>query len=402
MKKKTIVLALASAMLMAALTGCSGSSAETEAPAETAAATEAAQAEAEAGEEAAEAEEAEAAGEGIQGKFLYIITDNLGDMGFRDNGLYGVQNVCETYGCEYDVIELGSDKSTYENAFADACDSGEYTYLVTCSNGGMSDLVMKYAPDYPEMRFVTFDVGATTEVTADNVCAINYRQNEGAYLAGVLAASISDTQKIGAWVFNEVPIGHDFVTGYVDGARAVNPDIDITVSYGSGAVNIGKTQEVTGTMFDSGIDTVFNVQGSTTSGAATACYDRGGLDAGLAVIGVDSDQYTVYTTTDSTLKDAATTIVTSMLKDVTYSLEYLFAGIEDGSIQWGNLVSFGLAEKSVCLADNEHFEEVVPAEVHTVLDEYTEKIANGEIEPKGFFTTFDSDVAAFEEWRDNG
>ena len=246
-------------------------------------------------------------------------------------------------------------------------------------------------------KFVTFDVGATTEVTSDNVCAINYRQNEGAFLAGVLAASITTSQKIGAWVFNEVPIGHDFVAGYVDGARTINPDIDITVSYGSGAVNIGKTQEVTGTMFDSGIDTVFNIQGSTTSGAATACYDRGGLDAGLAVIGVDSDQWNVYTTTDSTLKDAATTIVTSMLKDVTYSLEYLFAGIEDGTIEWGNLVSFGLAEKSVCLADNEHFQEVVAPEVHAVLEEYTQKVANGEITPN-----FNSDVAAFEEWRDNG
>ena len=338
----------------------------------------------------------------IQGKFLYIITDNLGDMGFRDNGLRGVQNVCETYGCEYDVIELGGDKSTYENAFADACDSGEYAYIITCSNGGMSDLVLKYGPEYPEIKFVTFDVGATTEVTSDNVCAINYRQNEGAFLAGVLAASITTSQKIGAWVFNEVPIGHDFVAGYVDGARTINPDIDITVSYGSGAVNIGKTQEVTGTMFDSGIDTVFNIQGSTTSGAATACYDRGGLDAGLAVIGVDSDQWNVYTTTDSTLKDAATTIVTSMLKDVTYSLEYLFAGIEDGTIEWGNLVSFGLAEKSVCLADNEHFQEVVAPEVHAVLEEYTQKVANGEITPKGFFTDFYSDVAALEEWRDNG
>ena len=117
---------------------------------------------------------------------------------------------------------------------------------------------------------------------------------------------------------------------------------------------------------------------------------------------MDSDQWNVYTTTDSTLKDAATTIVTSMLKDVTYSLEYLFAGIEDGTIEWGNLVSFGLAEKSVCLADNEHFQEVVAPEVHAVLEEYTQKVANGEITPKGFFTDFNSDVAAFEEWRDNG
>ena len=385
--KKRIALILFAAMLVSMLAGCGGDS-STDSTDDSAGTTE--------------TSGADPSDSSIQGKFLYIITDNLGDMGFRDNGLRGVQNVCETYGCEYDVIELGGDKSTYENAFADACDSGEYAYIITCSNGGMSDLVLKYGPEYPEIKFVTFDVGATTEVTSDNVCAINYRQNEGAFLAGVLAASITTSQKIGAWVFNEVPIGHDFVAGYVDGARTINPDIDITVSYGSGAVNIGKTQEVTGTMFDSGIDTVFNIQGSTTSGAATACYDRVGLDAGLAVIGVDSDQWNVYTTTDSTLKDAATTIVTSMLKDVTYSLEYLFAGIEDGTIEWGNLVSFGLAEKSVCLADNEHFQEVVAPEVHAVLEEYTQKVANGEITPKGFFTDFNSDVAAFEEWRDNG
>lgn len=338
---------------------------------------------------------------GISGKFLYIITDNLGDLGFRDNGMKGVQNVCAAYGSEYSVIELGNDKSTYEVAFLDACDSGEYAYIVTCSNGGMSDLVFKYAPDYPNTKFVTFDVGATAVVKADNVCAINYRQAEGSFLAGVLAASLTKTNTIGAWVFNEVPVGHDFVTGYVDGARAYNPDIRIVVSYGNGVVDIGKAQEVTGTMFDSGVDVIFNIQGSTTSGTATACFSRGGIEKNLYVIGVDSDQWNVYTTTDSNLANAATTIVTSMLKDVAYSLEYLFAGINDGSIKWGTLASFGIAEKSIGLAQNKHFAEVVPAEVHKILDQYTQDISDGKISPKGFFSYFNADVAKFEAWRDS-
>lgn len=68
--------------------------------------------------------------------------------------------------------------------------------------------------EYPRrLNLSPLVVGATTEVTSDNVCAINYRQNEGAFLAGVLAASITTSQKIGAWVFKEVPIGHDFVAG---------------------------------------------------------------------------------------------------------------------------------------------------------------------------------------------
>lgn len=337
----------------------------------------------------------------ISGKFLYIITDNLGDLGFRDNGMKGVKNVCDTYGCEYSVIELGNDKSTYEVAFLDACDSGEYEYIVTCSNGGMSDLVFKYAPEYPDINFVTFDVGATAEVKADNVCAINYRQSEGSFLAGVLAASLTKTGKIGAWVFNEVPVGHDFVTGYIDGARTHNPDIKVVVSYGNGTVDVAKTQEITGTMYDAGVDVIFNVQGSTTSGAATACYSRGGIDKNLYVIGVDSDQWKVYTTKDSTLTNAATSITTSMLKDVAYSLEYLFAGINDGSIKWGTLASFGIAEKSIGLAQNEHFAKVVSADIHKILDEYTEKVSDGTIKPKGFFTSFESNVAEFEKWRDH-
>ena len=156
--KKRIALILFAAMLVSMLAGCGGDS-STDSTDDSAGTTE--------------TSGADPSDSSIQGKFLYIITDNLGDMGFRDTGLRGVQNVCETYGCEYDVIELGGDKSTYENAFADACDSGEYAYIITCSNGGMSDLVLKYGPEYPEIKFVTFDVGATTEVTSDNVCAIN-------------------------------------------------------------------------------------------------------------------------------------------------------------------------------------------------------------------------------------
>jgi len=336
----------------------------------------------------------------ITGRFLYILPDNLGDMGFRDNGMNGVRNVSATFGVEYDVIELGADKSTYEVAFLDACDSGKYQFIVTCSNGGMSDLVFKYAPEFPNIKFVTFDVGATVKVTADNVCAINYRQNEGSFLAGVLAASMTKTGKIGIWVFNEVPVGHDFLAGYVDGARTHKPDIDIVMSYGNGAVDIAKTQEVTGTMYDSGVDVIFNVQGSTTSGAATSAFNRGGLDKNLYVIGVDSDQYKVYTTRDSNLAKPATTIITSMLKDVTHSLEYLFDGLVKGSLQWGTLVSMGVAEESIGLAENSHFSETVPAEVHKTLGEYANKISSGAIVPKGFFTFFNSNIEPFRAWRD--
>ena len=81
--KKRIALILFAAMLVSMLAGCGGDS-STDSTDDSAGTTE--------------TSGADPSDSSIQGKFLYIITDNLGDMGFRDNGLRGVQNVCETYG----------------------------------------------------------------------------------------------------------------------------------------------------------------------------------------------------------------------------------------------------------------------------------------------------------------
>ena len=79
--------------------------------------------------------------------------------------------------------------------------------------------------DYPEIDFIAFDMSAETDLSAlDNMFGIAFKQNEGSYLAGALAGLITKTNKIGVFIFNDVPIGNDFLTGYIAGVRETNPD----------------------------------------------------------------------------------------------------------------------------------------------------------------------------------
>ena len=181
---------------------------------------------------------------------------NLGDLSFNDSGWQGCQAAAEKYGYKAAVIELGKDTSTYESAFLDACDSGEYSVVVTQSNYGLSDLCQKYGPQYPDMKFIAFDMSASAEITAKNMFGIAYKQNEGSFLVGVLSAAISKSNKVGVFVFNDVPVGNDFLTGYIEGVRTTNPDAEISYAYGGGTADATKVQEVTSAMFDSGVDIV--------------------------------------------------------------------------------------------------------------------------------------------------
>ena len=150
-------------------------------------------------------------------KGIIYLCRNLGDKGFNDNGWWGTQEVAEKYGMEAAVVELGNDTSTFESAFLDACESGEYSILVTQSNSGLADMCIKYGPEYPDMQFIAFDAGISADFSsAPNVYGAAFGQNEGSWLAGVVAGSLTKSNKVGVYVFQDIPVGNDFLVGYLE------------------------------------------------------------------------------------------------------------------------------------------------------------------------------------------
>lgn len=383
--KKLLAILLVMAMVFA-LTACGGGN---DAPAAT---TSAAATPAESGSSNSETTPEPAKTESI----IYICL-NLGDLSFNDLGWVGCQGAAEKYGWTAEVIELGKDTSVYENAFLDAVDSGKYSIVVTQSNYGLSDLCIKYAPEYPDIKFVSFDMSASADVTGiNNLFGIAFKQNEGSFLVGALAGKLTKSNKIGVFLFNDVPVGNDFATGYIAGVRHANPDAEISVAYGGGTADASKLQEISSAMFDSGVDVIYGVSGSAYPGLAKEATGRGGFDNGIYAIGVDSDMWTVYKASENA--DIADVIITSMQKKVDEAIIYTMDRYVEGTLPFGNVEPYGIAQNGVGMADNEHYRANTPADVLEYMDQLMKDVVSGAVEVPSYF-----DFASYDEfaaWRD--
>lgn len=336
------------------------------------------------------------ADEGSTESIIYLCM-NLGDLSFNDLGWKGCQDAAAKYGWNAEVIELGKDTSVYENAFLDAIDSGKYTIVVTQSNYGLSDLCIKYAPEYKDIKFISFDMGASADISAiDNMFGIAFKQNEGSFLVGALAGKLTKTNKIGVFLFNDVPVGNDFATGYIAGVRHSNPDAEINVAYGGGTADASKLQEISSAMFDSGVDVIYGVSGSAYPGLAKEATSRGGFEKGIYAIGVDSDMWTVYKASENA--DIADVIITSMQKKVDEAVVYTLDRYVEGKLPFGVVEGYGILENGVGMADNEYYRANTPADVLEYMDALSEEVVSGKVEVPSYFDFADYD--AFAAWRD--
>lgn len=210
-------------------------------------------------------------------------------------------------------------------------------------------------------------------VEKDNVASIMFKEHEGSFLAGAAAALMSKTGKIGFVGGMEIPVIERFEAGFVAGAKSVKPDIQIDVQY-TGAFDkaeLGKT--TANKMYSSGIDIIFHAAGATGNGVFNEAKERKTQDANadVWVIGVDRDQYE-----EGKVDDKTNVTMTSMIKKVNVGVKDIAKRTMDGDFPGGEVVYYGLAEDGVGLADSRG---AISADVMAKVDEYKEKIVNGEI-----------------------
>ena len=153
----------------------------------------------------------------------------------------------------------------------------------------MEDSVNTIAEQQPDTQFGIID----GVVDQPNVASILFKEQEGAFLAGVAAALMTETDKIGFVGGMEIEVIERFEAGFVAGVAAVKPDIKVDVKY-TGAFDkaeLGKAEA--GRMYSSGIDIIFHAAGGTGNGVFAEAKERKQADrnANIWVIGVDSDQY---------------------------------------------------------------------------------------------------------------
>ena len=239
-------------------------------------------------------------------------------------------------------------------------------------------IMQRVATDYPNIKFAIIDgviFEADGKTPKSNVASLVFREHEGSYLVGMIAASKSKTGVLGFLGGMDIPLIHRFNKGYEEGARAVNPNVRVVSNYvgvnDAAWNNPAKGKELALAQIEKGADVIFTAAGNSGLGAFDAVEQYGRNASGEAnkfVIGVDSNQNAVK----------PGFVLTSMVKRVDNAVYDAVKEVLEGRFQGGFHV-FGLDKDGVAYALDEHNRPLISQEVLTKVNEAKSQIVVGEI-----------------------
>ncbi|NLJ79687.1 MAG: BMP family ABC transporter substrate-binding protein [Firmicutes bacterium] len=285
----------------------------------------------------------------------------LGDQSFNDAAYVGLMKLKDEMGAHTRYVESRT-PSDYEPNLSMLAREG---YDVIWSIGFLlEDAVRKTAVQYPDTMFGIIDSGFEDEEyagTLQNVMGVLFKEHEGSFLMGVLAAMTTESNVVGFVGGIELPVIERFEAGYKAGVWSVNPELNILTNYTGAFDDPARGKAAADSMARFGADVIFHAAGATGLGVIESAEEQG-----IWAIGVDSDQHHV----------APDAVLNSMIKRVD-------VGVFEGTLMMlepdfkGRTVFLGLAEAGVGLApaeSNNASEEATAAAL-----EWAQKIASGEL-----------------------
>lgn len=316
-------------------------------------------------------------------KAALLINGTLGDKSFYDSANEGLTKLQEELGedkFEFKVEQMGAtsaDEAKYEPTLYDYCDDGSYDVIIV-GTFQLKDALQKASADYPDQKFIYFDEQYDFESQGgENVYNVLYKQNEVSYLVGAAAAMMTtdstlpyvdpSNKVIGFLGGQDNSIISDFLIGYIQGAKDMDPDVQVAVAYVGNFYDSASGKDMALTQYQNGADVGYNVAGSAGLGQIEAA-----ASSQKYAFGVDSDQAAL-------LPDYAEFIPTSAIKNVGNSLIRAIKADLEGNMKLGETEYLGFAEGGVELVEDAHYEEVVPENIRTKIEELKQQIIDGEI-----------------------
>ncbi len=289
-----------------------------------------------------------------------------GDKSFNDAAYRGLERAKRNLGIDFEVIDPGAGEDR-ESALRKLASKPEIG-LIFGIGFIFSDDITQIAKDFPDKKFacVDYTVDKTKEMPS-NLLALEFKEEEGSFLVGALAAYISTTGKIGFVGGMESPLIKKFETGYTNGAKYVNKNIKILSAYvgvtGEGFKNSSKAKEIALTQYNNGVDIIYHASGLSGIGVFEAAKEMKKL-----VIGVDLDQY----------EEAPGYVLTSMTKQVDEMIYKAIVDFKNNEFK-GGIKNLGLKEKGVNYVYDANNQNLIPKDIYEKVEEIRTKIINGEI-----------------------
>jgi basic membrane protein A and related proteins len=303
-----------------------------------------------------------------------MVTDvgGLGDKSFNDLSYAGLQRAQKELGVQIKVLE-SKQITDYESNLSELAGAG---YSPIFAVGFlMTDAVTKESTAFPSVNFGGIDEFFTNPPA--NVVGLNFKEQEGAYLAGVVAGlttkatfdpRLNSQNVIGFVGGMPIPPVQRYEAGFKAGVKSVNPTAKVISLYAGKFDDQAKGRELGLSLISSGADVIFAAAGQTGLGTYKACADS----KKALFIGVDSDQFL-------TIPNSGSVMLTSAVKRVDNAVFTTIQQAAGGQFKGGQNISFGLKEDGVGIAPFHDFDSKIPQAIKDAVTKATAAIKDGTV-----------------------
>ena len=300
-----------------------------------------------------------------------LVTDlgKVNDGTFNEFAHKGVLAAQTEFGFEYKFIETTA-QADYEKNIQTFVDE-KFNVIVTVGFL-IADATKAAAAANPDITFIGVDQFYVPGEVTDNLLGLQFREDQAGFLAGALAAMMSESGTVGIVAGLEIPPVKKFKNGYDNGAAYVRPDINLLGVYLPSFIDPALGGSTAEQMIGEGADVIFGAGGPTGTGAIKAAAEKGTF-----VIGVDQDEY--LTTFGGGSAPGADKILSSASKRVDVAVATAIGEVIKGTFKGNGIEVFDAAGDGVGLADFHDAADVIPDGVKAKLDEIFKALADGSL-----------------------
>ena len=304
-----------------------------------------------------------------------LVTDvgTLDDRNFNQYSWEGALLGALILGAPEPQSVITTESSEYEGNIQSFIDE-DYNVIVTVGFA-LGEATLAAAEANPGIHFIGVDQFQAND-PIDNYESLIFNEAQAGYLAGIVAASISESGEIAAiGGSGTIPPVVNYMRGYENGAHSVNPDANVQLKYISDDLAVAFNDPTAGKTFadqflqqNPDVDVMFQVAGKTGNGVLQSV-----TDAGIYGIGVDVDQWVSN-------PESAQCTVTSAEKKLTKAVSEGIVAAGEGSPRSSN-VFYGADNEGIGLAPFYQFEDLIDEETQGLIDDAFAQMASNALDP---------------------
>ena len=284
------------------------------------------------------------------------------DKSFNEAAYNGAEKFKTETGIAYRDFEIANEAQREQALRKFAKDGNNPIVVVGFS---WASALEKVAPEYKDTHFAIIDMVVTGQ---PNVKSIVFKEQEGSYLAGVMAAIAAKSDKVGFVGGMDIPLIHKFACGYIGGFKSVKKDGTVLEAYTGSDPSAWndpvKGGEIAKSQIAQGADVVYHAAGGTGVGVLQAAADAGKLG-----IGVDSNQNGMQ----------PGKVLTSMLKRVDVAVYNVFKDAKDDKFK-ADIQDLGLKEEGVDVAMDDNNKPLVTPDMLAAVEKAKKDIIDGTVQ----------------------